>query len=318
MAALVTMLGVLPWVRPGMQAADTTNRSRLGDAPLPSARSPELAMKEPTPEDRYLDLLKLCLTRSLFREEVSVAVPNTWWKRWLWRTAGGALARRGLMLMRPRSINSDDRQNGREWPPPATAETMIGLKRLDNLQYCVERALEARVPGDLIETGVWRGGAAIFMRAVLAARGDSDRAVWVADSFQGLPKPRAEDSPDVGDDHWKHSFLAVGLDEVRANFDRYGLLDEQVRFLPGWFSDTLPRAPIKQLAVLRVDCDMYRSTTEVLCSLYPRVAAGGFVIVDDYGAVPGCRTAVDEFRAAHAITEPLEWIDWTGVFWQRR
>jgi O-methyltransferase len=292
--------------------------TRLGKARVLSPGPIDVTMNDASPEERYLDLLKLCLTRYSFGEEMVVAVPDTRWKRGVFQAAQRALARRGLVIMRRRTVDAERRESGRDWPPPAAAETMIGLKRLDNLQHCIDGVLEAGVPGDLIEAGVWRGGAAIFMRAVLAARGVTDRAVWAADSFQGLPKPRAEDGADAGDQHWKHAFLAVSIEEVQANFERYGLLDDQVRFLVGWFSDTLPHAPIEQLALLRIDGDMYRSTTEVLCSLYPRVAAGGFVIVDDYGAVPGCRTAVDEFRAAHAITEPLEWIDWTGVFWQRR
>jgi hypothetical protein len=98
---------------------------------------------------------------------------------------------------------------------------------------------------------------------------------------------------------------------------RPGLLDEQVRFLPGWFSDTLPTAPIERLAVLRLDGDMYGSTMEALEALYPKLSVGGYVIVDDYGAVPQCKEAVTDFRAAHQIIDPMETVDWTGVYWQR-
>jgi O-methyltransferase len=207
------------------------------------------------------------------------------------------------------------RRYGHDWP--AEAETMTGLARLDNLEHCVRDVLERRVPGDLIETGVWRGGAAIFMRAILAAYGDRERVVWVADSFEGLPPPDAERYPaDADDEHWRQTELVVSRSEVEGNFARYGLLDEQVRFLPGWFRDTLPGAPIEQLAVLRVDGDMYESTIIALESLYPKLAPGGYVIVDDYGAVPGCRQAVEDFRARERITERAEAIDWTGIFWQ--
>ena len=111
--------------------------------------------------------------------------------------------------------------------------------------------------------------------------------------------------------------LAVSLEQVQANFARYGLLDEQVRFLPGWFRDTLPTAPIRRLALLRLDGDLYESTWIALESLYPKLSPGGFAIVDDYGAIPACRAAVDEFRAAERITESLIEIDWTGVYWRR-
>jgi O-methyltransferase len=174
------------------------------------------------------------------------------------------------------------------------------------------------VPGDLIETGVWRGGATIFMRAVLAAYGDTGRSVWVADSFRGLPKPSGKYEADRHDAFWRFSELAVSADEVRANFARYRLLDDRVRFLEGFFSDTLAEAPIEQLAVARLDGDMYESTIVALEALYPKLSPGGYLIVDDYGAVGACSQAVDDYRRDHQITEPLVEIDWSGVYWQRR
>ena len=195
---------------------------------------------------------------------------------------------------------------------------MIGLKRLENLQHCITEVIRRNVPGDLIETGVWRGGASIFMRAILKAYGDQSRAIWVADSFEGLPRPDGRYPQDTGDTHWKHKrTLGISLEQVKANFSRYGLLDEQVRFLVGWFKDTLPLAPIKQLAVLRLDGDMYSSTMDALESLYHKLSPGGYAIIDDYGAVPACKRAVDDFRAANHISEELRSIDWTGVFWKR-
>jgi O-methyltransferase len=208
------------------------------------------------------------------------------------------------------------RREGGAWP--RMAHTMIGFKRLSNLQFCVEDVIERRVPGDLIETGVWRGGACIFMRAILKAHGVGDRRVWVADSFEGLPRPSAGKYPaDAGLRMHTAKALAVSVEEVKANFKEYGLLDEQVRFLKGWFRDSLPRAPIERLAVLRLDGDMYESTMDALVNLYPRLSAGGYVIVDDYGAVPSCRLAIEDFRREHGITEPLRQIDWSGVYWQR-
>ena len=101
--------------------------------------------------------------------------------------------------------------------------------------------LDRRVPGDLIETGVWRGGACIFMRALLKAFGDTQRKVWLADSFMGLPKPDSENYPaDLGDSLWTVQELRISVEIVKSNFERYGLLDEQVCFLPGWFRETLP------------------------------------------------------------------------------
>ena len=142
---------------------------------------------------------------------------------------------------------------------------MIGLRRLDNLEHCIRRVIEDRVPGDIIETGVWRGGACIFARAALAALGDPERKVWVADSFRGLPPPDPARHPaDAGDRHHTKSALGIGRAAVEENFRRYGLLDDRVRFLEGWFADTLPQAPIERLAVLRLDGDMYGSTMDAL------------------------------------------------------
>jgi O-methyltransferase len=208
------------------------------------------------------------------------------------------------------------RSQGGAWP--RVAHTMIGLKRLNNLQFCVEDVIEKGVTGDSIETGVWRGGACIFMRAILKARNICDRYVWVADSFEGLPPPSPDKYPaDLNSQLHAAKELAVPLEEVRANFEEYGLLDQQVQFLKGWFRETLPVAPIERLAVLRLDGDMYESTMDALVYLYPRLSVGGYVIIDDYGAVAACRQAVDNFRRQLGITEELREIDWTGAYWQR-
>jgi O-methyltransferase len=260
----------------------------------------------------YLDLMKRCLTNSIYGEQGFKSVSSRGFLRKLvlkW------LAARGLHLVRWGS-DRRTRQEGRDWP--AAAHTMIGIQRLNNLEYCVEDVLARGVPGDLIETGVWRGGATIFMRAVLKAHAVRDRVVWVADSFEGLPPPDAQKFPaDAGDPHHTYGELGVSLEDVQANFARYGLLDDQVRFLKGWFRDTLPAAPIGRLAVLRLDADMYESTMEALVNLYPKLSVGGYVIVDDYGSLPPCRLAVQEYRQAQRIEEPIVPIDWTGAFWHK-
>jgi len=144
------------------------------------------------------------------------------------------------------------------------------------------------------------------MRAALRAYGAADRQVWVADSFRGLPPPDPQRFPaDAKDRLSSRPQLAVSLEEVKANFQRYGMLDEHVRFLEGWFQDTLSDAPVERLAVLRIDGDMYQSTMEVLQSLYAKVAAGGYVIVDDYFQIDPFREDVDDFRRERGITEAI-------------
>lgn len=210
----------------------------------------------------------------------------------------------------------DVRREGRDWP--AEAETMVGVERLKNVEFCVRDVLRRNIPGDLMETGVWRGGVCIFMRAILKVMGDRSRKVWLADSFQGLPNPDQRFAQDA-QSTW-HEFkdeLGVSLLDVKANFERYGLLDEQVRFLPGWFKDTLPNAPIDRLAVLRLDGDMYASTMDALINLYPKLSVGGYLIVDDYGALASCREAVSDFRVQHQVHDEIQQVDWSGVFWRK-
>lgn len=236
----------------------------------------------------YLDLMKCCLLNLIYSESEQRLKP----------------------------FDMQHRIEGREWP--AMAQTMIGWKRLENIQTCIEDILKQDTPGDLIETGIWRGGALIFMRAVLKAHSIHDRLVWGADSFQGLPFPDAAHYPaDACDMTHACQELIVSFNEVRANFEKYGLLDDQVRFLRGWFRDTLPSAPVEQLALIRLDGDMYESTYIALENLYPKLSSGGYLIVDDYGAVPACRSAVEDFRQSRDITEKIIPIDWTGIYWQR-
>ena len=197
------------------------------------------------------------------------------------------------------------------------AHTMIGRKRLDNIQYCIEEVIKSRIPGDVIETGIWRGGATVFMRGVLAAYGITDRRVWAADSFQGVPPPSHPEDAGFDISARVYPVLSVTLQEVQGLFARYGLLDEQVCFLEGWFKDTLAKAPIKKLAVLRLDGDLYESTMDALNPLYAKVASGGFIIVDDYYMVPQCGRAINDFRASRGITDPIHKIDDQSVYWRK-
>ncbi len=195
--------------------------------------------------------------------------------------------------------------------------TMIGRVRLENVETCLTAIHSGAVAGDLIECGVWRGGVCIFMRAFLAEHGITDRTVWVADSFAGLPPPRLPQDAGLDLSAARYPSLAIPLQTVRESFARYDLLDRQVRFLPGWFRDTLPTAPIERLALLRIDADLYESTRQALSALYDKVSPGGFVIVDDYNCIPACRQAVDEFRSDRRITAPITEVDWTAIYWRK-
>lgn len=266
--------------------------------------------------DLYLDVMAKMLTRYGFEgRNVTVKLPPRSYESYLWDLVRGAMKGRDVRMVEAGEFDAARREEGKDWP--ADAETMIGMKRLANVRACVESVIADGVPGDLIETGAWRGGATIYMRAILKAYGETGRTVFVADSFEGLPAFDGRYEADAGDQHHTRDELAISVDQVRDNFARYDLLDDQVQFLVGWFSDTLPKAPIEQLAVLRLDGDMYSSTMDALEALYEKVSPGGYVIVDDYGAVPACAKAIHDFRDAQGITDPIEEIDWAGVYWRK-
>jgi O-methyltransferase len=271
-------------------------------------------------KDLYLDLLKKCLTRYLWDETLQPYEVPPWGgplRRWIKRRVVDRLRATGIEPFERVLLDRRARELGRDWP--VEAETMIGLRRLDNIEQCITTVLREDVPGDLVEAGVWRGGASIFMRAILAVYQDTTRKVWCADSFRGLPTPNIEAYPADRIARWhERTELAVPLDSVKKNFDRYGMLDAQVEFLEGWFKDTLPNAPIERCAVLRLDCDMYESTMDALNCLYGKLSPGGFLIIDDYGIPEDtCRRAIRDFREAQGIREPIVDIDGWGAYWRR-
>jgi len=243
----------------------------------------------------YLDLLEKCLTNVIYRDP--------------------PMRPKWTHILRKQEFSDAVRESGKDWP--SRAHTMIGLKRLHSLREQVETTLNENIPGDYIETGVWRGGACIMMRAVLAAYGETDRIVYAADSFAGVPPPNRRRYPvDRGRNFYKYKQLAVPLEEVQANFATYGLLDEQVRFVKGLFSDTLPKLEAAQLALIRLDGDLYESTMDALKALYPRLSPGGFVVVDDY-ALRSSRTAVHDYLDEHGEKVTFEQIDDYSVWWQK-
>jgi O-methyltransferase len=244
---------------------------------------------------RYLDLMEKCLTNVIYRDP--------------------PMRPKWTHILRKQEYSTAVRESGKDWP--SKAHTMIGLKRIHSLREQVETTLRENIPGDYIETGVWRGGACIMMRAVLAAHGVTDRAVYVADSFAGVPPPDRKRYPvDRGRNFYKYKQLAVSLEEVQANFDVYGLRDDQVRFVKGLFSDTLPKLDARRFALLRLDGDLYESTMDGLKSLYPRLSPGGFVVIDDY-ALRSSRTAVHDYLAEIGEQVQFERIDDYSVWWRK-
>jgi O-methyltransferase len=270
------------------------------------------------PTALYLELMKNTLEFSLW-EDPGKPLETVAYRAGILRPLvlilSRLLSKARLRLVVLRDMERERRMRGSTWP--SYAHTMVGLARLNNLQQSVETILTENIPGDLIETGVWRGGCCILMKATLTAHGDKSRRIFVADSFRGLPPPDTAKYPqDAGDEHHVHGFLEVSKQQVEENFRKYGLLDENVLFLEGWFKDTLPKAPFQKLSLMRLDGDMYESTMDALTNLYDKLSVGGFCIIDDY-ALPGCRKAVDDFRAQRKIEDPIIKIDHSGCYWRK-
>lgn len=264
----------------------------------------------------YIDLIKKTLTNTIHQEKYqylsldTIRHPVIFLFHWFNKIFG----LKNFEIRR--KVTFEMAKAGRIWPD--NAETMIGIERLNNIEYCIKKIIEERVEGDFVETGVWRGGAVIFMKAVLKALNINDRIIFAADSFEGLPKPSGKYEADIGDEHYKLTSLAASLEDVKDNFNKYNLLDNDVKFLKGWFKDTLPNAPINKISLLRLDGDLYESTMDALNNLYHKLTSGGFLIVDDYNGVPTCQKAIDDFRKHNNITEEMKTVDWTCVYWRKK
>lgn len=270
---------------------------------LEAARTAHARGPGPDPEAlraAYLDLLKLTLCDLAGTATMSVA-----------RTQQGHVMSRELTGDQLRM-----RAAGMDWPLHGL--TMVGLKRLDDLQGCIESVVSDAVSGDVIEAGSWRGGASMLMRATLNTLGAGDRTVFVADSFQGFPEASGDLSEryDLSLDLAGVDFLAVPLEEVKATFVKFGL-EQGVNFVPGFFQETLPSLSGHQWSIVRLDGDTYEAIWTGMESLYDGLSPGGYLIVDDYLSLDRCREAIDEYRLRHGISEPIEEVDWTCVRWRK-
>lgn len=269
----------------------------------------------------YIELLKKTLTASLYEESawrriegpmVHQRGPVNYARRKIIRFFN----RRRIGLVRLTKFDPELREKGLDWP--LFGFTMTGARRVDTLERLVRRVLDENIPGDFIETGVWRGGSVILIRALLKEYKDMTRKVWCADSFEGMPVPEGGDLAVEGNwDFSDRDVLVATLEQVQGNFAKFGLLDDQVKFLKGWFKDTLPTAPIERLSLIRLDGDLYESTRDAIVNLYPKLSQGGYLIVDDYRSWPGCMKAIDEYREAHAITDEIVDIDDHAIYWRK-
>jgi O-methyltransferase len=202
--------------------------------------------------------------------------------------------------------------------------TMTSPERLISLSRGIDHIVQQRIPGDIVECGVWRGGSMLLVARKLARLKDTGRKLYLFDTFEGMSEPGSEDVSAVdntpardlmnaadkmaGDNVWCYS----SLDEVKANLGKAGYPLENIRFIKGKVEDTLPEPSIGQIALLRLDTDWYESTKHELETLYDKLVPGGILIIDDYGHWSGSQKAVDEYIAAKKISIFLQRIDYTG------
>jgi O-methyltransferase len=194
--------------------------------------------------------------------------------------------------------------------------TMTSLERVTGLAQAVRYLVRAKVPGAMVECGVWKGGSMMTVALTLLELGEV-RDLYLFDTFEGMTPPTAEDITYAGVPAGE--LLAsptgrmrcdAGMDQVRSALETTGYPMERVHLVPGRVEDTLPGKAPERLALCRLDTDFYTSTVHELAHLYPRLSSGGVLIIDDYGAWKGARQAVDEyFRDAAVLMHRL---DWTG------
>ena len=176
--------------------------------------------------------------------------------------------------------------------------SMLSRERLEHLEIILKQFQDEAIAGDIIETGCWRGGACIYMRAILENLGEPSRVVYAADSFEGVPKPNLERYPiDAYSTHWSSDWLKAPVEGVREAFRRYGYLDDRTVILKGWFKDTIPglKSRSRRWCLLRLDGDIYESTIQVLDALYDDLVPGGYVVIDDFGTDVGAAHATRDF-----------------------
>src|SRR3954454_12833233 len=206
--------------------------------------------------------------------------------------------------------------------------TMTSVARLDAVVQAVRYSVRRAVPGDFAECGVWRGGSVLAMILTLQDMGAEPRDIHLYDTFEGMTEPTEADVSAAdgsaldawrdaranGTRAWPEMFGPDVFDErsVRQTLLATGYPEERIHIVKGRVEETIPSHAPDVLALLRLDTDWYESTRHELRELYPRLADGGVLIVDDYGHWEGARRAVDEYFSEHAPPVLLNRIDYTG------
>ncbi|HRH95020.1 MAG TPA: TylF/MycF/NovP-related O-methyltransferase [Prosthecobacter sp.] len=202
--------------------------------------------------------------------------------------------------------------------------TMTSLERRYHLLQSVRHIVKHRIPGSIVECGVWRGGSMMLVAKTLMECGDTSRDLYLYDTFEGMSAPTEADRDfaaksaasrlqmDAGMKAESGVWAISGLDEVKRNMASTGYPAERIHYVQGKVEDTIPATVPDQIALLRLDTDWYESTAHELTHLYPRLVGSGVLIIDDYGYWQGARKAVDEFLAQSPDKLLLHRIDNNG------
>ena len=201
--------------------------------------------------------------------------------------------------------------------------TKTSPERMYALYQAVKYVVRSPVPGAIVECGVWRGGSSMLAALALLEEGVSDRELWLYDTYEGMAEPGEHDrdfrgvaakelleGADRQDEQsvWCYS----SLDAVQRNMASTGYPASRIRYVQGKVEDRIPAEMPGEIALLRLDTDFYESTYHELRHLFPRIAPGGILIIDDYGHWEGARRATDQFFREIDQTVLLHRIDYTG------
>lgn len=193
--------------------------------------------------------------------------------------------------------------------------TMISPERGWALTEAVRYVARAHIPGDIVECGVWKGGACLLASFILhSVEPYTERLIWLYDTFKGMVKPGVNDriasSGQALTERGAEGWWAIDIDEVRSLMRKSPLDEGTFNFVAGAVAETLEFSVPQKIAILRLDTDWYESTLKELEVLYPRLSKGGVLIVDDYGHFTGAKKAVDEYFERQPVL--LHRSDYTG------
>jgi O-methyltransferase len=197
--------------------------------------------------------------------------------------------------------------------------SMLSTIRLITLYQLVRDVQQRGLKGDIVECGVWNGGAAAMMaRSLQDAGGTKQRSLWLFDSFEGLPPPGKNDGKSITEHYFK-GLCKGSLDQVKAIFDKLEVSFDHVKIVKGWLEDTLHINSIGQVVLLHIDTDWYESVKSTLEHMYDKVVAGGYIVVDDFYFHEGCRRAVSDFLKERGFESKIQMIkvDRSAVYFQK-